>query len=92
MPKKPIKVKQLLVVNPKEFYFESTSDFFKHFGYIGNQSTSDRIMERGWFSPKNTQDLYQVWRDGDIEEKIEELELQLARLRKRRENARAYHN
>lgn len=84
MPKKPIKVKQLLVENPEELTFESTDDFFRHFGYVGNQSTANAMLERGWFSPKNTQDLYQVWRDGDIEERIAELEYKLSVLRKRK--------
>ena len=82
MNKKRIKVRQLLVEGAETIVFETTDEFFAHFGYNKHQRTQ-RWLDRGWFSPKNTDDLYEIWRD-DIDETIERLERQLLMLKARR--------
>ena len=71
-----------------EIEFDTQMSLLKHFGLSPTYSIF-RWIERGWFSPKNTDDCYEIWREPEVTEaKLRELEEQLRRVKGIRYGAR----
>ena len=81
---KTIYAKQLLIESPEILKFNTSQEFFEYFGYaVDSRAALNRSLDKGWFSPKNNDDLYEVWRDVDTDDEISDLEHKLEKLRNR---------